>query len=354
MSPACGDRGFALTEALIAAGLGAVVIGAALTFLVKQADMASAHPDRADLQQRARAAAEILRLEIASAGESDARGGGRLGPACCVPVLLPRRVGEIAGDSPELARSDAITIVRARSLAIAVVLDQPLTFGQLWPASGGGCPVTDLFCGITTEDDVLVYGTTGEHDFVRVSNLAMPIDVVPRQGGPLAAHAAGSFATAVETRTLYFDSARRQLRMYDGQGSDAPIIDGVSAVTFEYWGTAGAPARSLLPAGTETCWFDAAAQPRHGRAMTRASEPDVNLPLTALSDGPWCGSGSNRFDADLLRVRRVRATIRLSAISDQARGVGPAFADPGRARASRRVPDVEVSVDIAPRALSSD
>ena len=32
-----------------------------------------------------------------------------------------------------------------------------------------------------------------------------------------------------------------------------------------------------------------------------------------LTDGPYCGSGDNQFDADLLRVRKVRVTLRMQA-----------------------------------------
>jgi hypothetical protein len=30
-----------------------------------------------------------------------------------------------------------------------------------------------------------------------------------------------------------------------------------------------------------------------------------------FQDGPWCGSGDNEFDADLLRIRKVRVTLRM-------------------------------------------
>ena len=349
-----GDSGFALTEALVAAALGAAVIAAAMAFLVQHADIAAAHPDKADLQQRARAAADILRREIASAGAWVDRGDARGGPACCVPVVLPRRIGEVDADAPEAARSDVITIVRPRPLAIAAELAQPLSPGQLWLGAAAGCPVSDPACGMRVDDHLLVYDTTGTHDFARVAAPTSPLVVAPRQSVPLSAHAAGAAVIAVETRTLYYDAARGQLRIYDGGGSDAPLIDSVSALTFEYWGTAGVPARSLLSGGAVTCWFDAEAQPRHGRSLTMPGEPDVQLSLATLSDGPWCGSGGNRFDADLLRVRRVRAAIRLGATSDQARGTSAAFAVSGRARSSRLVPDVEVFVDVALRALSSD
>mgnify|MGYP001051170842 CR=1 FL=1 len=61
------DEGFGLSEALVAAVLGAVVVSAVVMFVVQQSGQAAAHPDRADLQQRARAAIDILFGELGSA-----------------------------------------------------------------------------------------------------------------------------------------------------------------------------------------------------------------------------------------------------------------------------------------------
>ena len=71
-----------------------------------------------------------------------------------------------------------------------------------------------------------------------------------------------------------------QLMRYDGKDSDLPIIDNVSELRFEYFAGSGEP-----------------------------------LDRTALTDGPWLPDGTfaHRFDADLLRVRRVRATVRVRA-----------------------------------------
>jgi hypothetical protein len=70
-----------------------------------------------------------------------------------------------------------------------------------------------------------------------------------------------------------------------------------------------------------------------------------------LTDGPWCGSGGNRFDADLLRVRRIRVALRLQASDPAVRGTNPAqFRHPGTARNSGAMAaDVTVEVDVTPR-----
>jgi hypothetical protein len=79
----------------------------------------------------------------------------------------------------------------------------------------------------------------------------------------------------------------------------------------------------------------------------------ARLPLGVFTDGPWCpdGASPNRYDADLLRIRLVRVTLRVQAQSPAARGLdGWLFGDPGSARESGRlVPDMEVRVDVALR-----
>ena len=72
-----------------------------------------------------------------------------------------------------------------------------------------------------------------------------------------------------------------------------------------------------------------------------------------LIDGPWCGSGGTRFDADLLRVRRIRITVRLQASDPAVRGSDrQRFANRGSAkRETSMVPDVTVTIDATPRNL---
>ena len=73
-----------------------------------------------------------------------------------------------------------------------------------------------------------------------------------------------------------------------------------------------------------------------------------------LSDGPYCGSGSNQFDADLLRIRKVRVTLRVQSGVEGLRSRDTAlFMKPGTAIGSARVvPDYRVSFEVAPRNLN--
>lgn len=349
------DEGFTLVEVLVSAALSIVLFGLVLGLLSGQVSMARVQPDVVDLQQRSRVTADVLSADLASAGAWGDHGGGSRGLACCVPVLQPRRIGTRLADPVGVAKEDVLTIVRVAPGARVGRLRDPLP-GALAVQNAEGCTASHPVCALQKDDHVLVFEESGNHDFFV---LGPPVaDAAPltlRQAALASAFQPGAIAVGVETRTFYFDRASRQLRLYDGHLSDMPIVDDVAGVRFEYWGAPGVPARTRAESGTATCWFDQAGQPQFGRAVAAPGAPNVRLPVAEFRDGPWCGAGDNRFDADLLRVRHVRATVRLSATAEMARGIGTDFLVPGRAVSPLRlVPDMEVIVDVAPRNLTGD
>ena len=79
----------------------------------------------------------------------------------------------------------------------------------------------------------------------------------------------------------------------------------------------------------------------------------AQLPLPMLKDGPWCGAGQNRFDADLLRVRKVRFTIRVQAGLAGLRGTGADYANQGTSRnAYKTLPDYTLVFEVSPRNMN--
>ncbi len=61
----------------------------------------------------------------------------------------------------------------------------------------------------------------------------------------------------------------------------------------------------------------------------------------------------NRLDADLLRVKRVRVTLRVEAASDEMRAGGLRFALPGLSLGgTKQVPDLTFTFDVAPRNMN--
>jgi hypothetical protein len=115
-------------------------------------------------------------------------------------------------------------------------------------------------------------------------------------------------------------------------------------------------ASDAWPAG-ENCAF----QVVNGLTVPRlptlaANESEVLLTQAQLSDGPWCpdAARADRFDADLLRIRKVRVDMRVQAALTSLRGpTGALFMRGGTSTSSTRyVPDQEIRFDITPRNLN--
>jgi hypothetical protein len=75
-----------------------------------------------------------------------------------------------------------------------------------------------------------------------------------------------------------------------------------------------------------------------------------------LVDGPWCPdeARANRFDADLLRIRRIRVHLRVQTVSAALRGpAGLLFMRAGTSNSAERfVPDQEIRFDVTPRNMN--
>jgi hypothetical protein len=113
----------------------------------------------------------------------------------------------------------------------------------------------------------------------------------------------------------------------------------------------------VWPAG-ENCVFtvvDGVHVPRVGVMVPDAGSLAVLQP-PMLTDGPWCPDAMSpwRFDADLLRVRRMRVTFRVQVGATALRGpAGVLFTHGGTADVGRWIPDQEIELDVAPRNLNS-
>lgn len=347
------DEGFSLPEVLVALVVTLLLGASAAGFVLVQLAAAQAQPEAADVQQRARAAAATLTMDLASAGAgSDYTSDG--GIACCIPALQPRRIGLLGADPSGTASQSTLSVTRLAPQAAPVPLREALVASPLIVDRAAACPPRGM-CGMAEGDSAVVFDAEGNHDFV---SLGVPgVDsapFTPRQAGPVSSFSPGAFVGVVETRTYYLDEGARQLRQYDGHLSDVPVIDDVVGLQFEYWGDEGAPGRSPVSEGVATCWLDASGANRFGGA-TPMGAPLVRIDLASFRDGPWCGSGVNRFDADLLRIRRVVARVRVAAASEWARGLDTRFGRAGRGQSALRlVPDVELVVDVTPRNLNAD
>ena len=160
--------------------------------------------------------------------------------------------------------------------------------------------------------------------------------------------AAAGVVMPIVQRVYYLDVSRQRLMQYDGHLSDLPLVDHVVALRFEYYVDPSPFSVSMPPDGLSNCAFAAGSPP----VPLLADLGGTSLqPVGAeeLTDGPFCGVAPFRFDADLLRVRQVRVTLRAQAAADEVRGAGAAFASAGRSASGfTYVPDIQVTFDVTP------
>jgi hypothetical protein len=250
-----------------------------------------------------------------------------------------------------------------------------------------GAAALDRLCGFLADMRVLLVDERGRWDTATIRDAAGLGLQMTALGALSSAYEKGSALAEVVAHTYFLKADAKtgssQLMLYDGHLTDSPLVDNVVGLRFEYFGDPVPPA--LLPeadlAATgpwttygprpppmdrddpddswgpgENCAFmvvDGRQQPR--LPVLGATGSSIELPATMLTDGPWCPDAAieRRFDADLLRIRRVRVTLRVQAGMASLRGgAGSLFARGGNAtRAERLVPDQEITFDVSPRNL---
>ena len=347
------DQGFSMIEVLVSVTLALIVSSSVLMMLLADTATSRTTPEVVDMQQRARSAQELIMRDVYQAGA-----GMYLGPAVgslqqSFAAILPRRAGLSNADAYNVARADAITLLYVPSTMTQASLQAALTPGvnlrlQSWPNCG-----TDPVCGLSNGASVLVFDRLEHFDAFTVTDVFT--DSV-RLRSWQATHApfsypAGAMVAELQWHTYYFDSVARQLRHFDGYQTDTPVIDDVVGLNFEYVGDTVPPAVPRPWLGAANCLFDASGAYRAGLSTLAGDGGTLALlPLELFRDGPWCGDGENRFDADLLRIRKVKVTLRLQAGNEMMRGQSAEFAVAGRSRsAARSLPDYTLTFDVAPR-----
>lgn len=387
------DRGFSLIEAVIAAGLTTVVIAGAFGLVSPARGSFASEPEVADLQQRLRVSADTLSRDLLMAG-AGAYLGSQAGPLVdfFAPVL-PFRRGANKGDAPGAFATDRITLTYVPSTASQTSLAADLTpnLSPLLVAAEDQCPIGAPLCGFVRGMSVLVFDETGRHDLLTITSTtgnSAQISSSGPAGAATAGYAAGSKVVEAVSATYFLktdDGTKTyQLMRYDGTANaDVPVVDHVVGLRFDYdgdpnppmmrkplsdptgpWTTYGPrpPAPGLketaYPPG-ENCTFTVDGDGNHApRLAVLGSGAPALVPLTSaqLTDGPWCPDAASpgRWDADLLRIRRVSVTLRVEAAAAALRGpAGVLFTHGGTSRGGAwRVPDQEVRFQVSPRNLN--
>jgi hypothetical protein len=354
------DAGFSLVEVAVSLVLVLTVAGAAGAIVGSNVGTGRTEPEVVDVQQRARAGADLLARDLYMAGA-----GVYLGPATgslrkfFAPVV-PRRMGLQNADSYVVARPDAITIAYVPQTQSQTALRDALLSAtpDLRVQPMPNCPPNDALCGFAVGSSVLVFDREGHFDMFTLTQVLTDAGRLRpwQQGHSSFSYPAGAVVSEAQWHTYYFDAQNRQLRHFDGYLTDTPVVDDVVGVTFAYYGDPLPPRAPKPPSGTANCLYDAAGSPIEGLATLPAQGASLTaLPLALFSDGPWCGDGDNRFDADLLRIRAVRVTLRLQVGNEMMRGRSSEFAVPGKSlSAARSLPDYTVRFDVSPRNMTGD
>ena len=388
--------GFSMTELVIATAVTAVIMSAALATVIPSQGIFEAQPEAADLQQRVRAAADAVLRDIMTAGA-----GVDTGPASgplsdYLAPVLPYRIGDSNGDVARgvFFKTDTLSLITLPSPVAQTRVTRASIVGQqlvVDAAPNCGSVPFDRLCGFTQDMRVIVMDKDGNYDIGSIAGVLGFVLTIDHAGLFAGTHNSGdAMLAAVDTHTYYAKSDNAtgalQLVHYDGRVTDMPVVDELLKLEFEYFGDpsppqllAGIDLRGVQgpwttygpkpppvdvdntadswPAG-ENCLFrvnEGAHVPR--LAPLSGTVSDVKLDAGTLTDGPWCPDAASpvRYDADLLRVRRVRVTMRFEAAAASLRGPASTLFQRGGTATSttRLVPDLETRFDVTPRNVSA-
>jgi len=376
------ERGFSLLELVVATSLMLAVMAWIVQAMHPAYGSFRAEPEISDIQQRLRVATDTLSRELVAAGGGMSQGVNPGPLNDFVAPILPFRQGRRSPDAPGTYKSDTITVLHVEHGAAQTTIAQPLPAqaSSVQVNRGPGCPPADPICGFASGMRVLVFDDTGAYDAFTIASIdafGLNLQHNMRDSGKTYAANAARIVQGT-SRTLYLKadpvSSTYQLMQYDGAGgADVPVVDHVVALSFEYFGDPQPPQmrRPLTdavgpwttygpkpPDSGENCAFVANGSPTPAARLPVLSGGTELVRLTPgdFTDGPWCPDAvnPNRFDADLLRVRRVAVMVRVESSVSALRGpAGPLFTRAGTSRSAHGlVPDREIRFDVAPRNLN--
>jgi type II secretory pathway pseudopilin PulG len=409
ISPRRSEAGFTLVEMMVSTAVMMVIVASVFSLLNPSYGTFQAQPEAADMQQRMRVAADAVQKDLVMAG-AGMYSGGMVGTLdAFFSPLLPHKVGTI---SPDLAGTfhsnpqcpatcaEAVTImyVPTTTAQTTINTDMPTPSAELKVDAQPGCPTNDQLCGFKDGMRVLIMNLDGDYDIFTVTNTQdQALHLQHRDDKFTTAYPAGSIITQIVSHTYYLadnGTDTFQLRHYDGWQTDLPLVDNVVDFRVEFFGDP-LPPQVLKPAtdakgpwttygprppalgvdnpkdtwaASENCIFqvDGATGLQVARpemvTLGAANSPPVLMPAAMLTDGPWCPadvnpSGAampNKYDADMLRVRKMRITLRVQVANAVLRGPASALFRHGGSSTSgeRFVPDQEVRFEVAPRNLN--
>lgn len=370
------ERGYTLTELIVSMAIMLVVTGSIFQLVNPGQATSQTQPEVQDMQQRVRVGSDTLFKDIVMAGAGPYQGPLTGALTQYFAPILPRKTGYSSPDAYNSAYSDRITITYVPNTYSQTVLssDMPQPSQELKADFSGtqpGCPTNvatgDCSCGMHEGDDVLIFDTSGNFDTFTITNVQAEncggntTGLLQHNGADLShQYLKDSSVLKVASYSYYLDRTTNQLMRYDGgSGNPTPVIDNVVDLKFDYFGDPNTATLPKPPVGQTSCLYPDGTTLVSGLYSVPSTPGSYDgslapFPLTAFTDGPFCGGGSNEFDADLMRVRKIRMSIRVQTPVDALRGQDTTlFKKPGTSRAGQKmVPDLTAAFEIVPRNMN--
>ena len=382
-----------LAELLVASGVLLSVTAVVGTAAVRAQLTFRTQPEVADMQQRARVGAATIGRDVLMAGAGPMT-TALAGPLVrSLPPIAPYRRGQIDdARGGVFYRPDAVSLVYVPDTRAEADIVHALDLGRellVDLAPNCGVLVHERVCGFTVGMRVILFDGHGAFDLATVVDVAGD-RVRVQHGGGLSSSYDGRAVMAEVIAPTYLvrpDAATGALQLvrYDGFRTDRPVVDNVVDARVDYFGDP-APPRPLPPAAGEdpprpatsyglvppepdvddprdmwglgeNCVFAEAEGPVPRLGQLAPGPSPIPLDPARFRDGPWCPDAVRgvRFDADLLRIRRVRLRLRVQVAVAAMRGpAGRLFARAGTSESPELfAPDQQIVLDVTPRNLGA-
>ena len=354
---AAGQAGYSLVELLVSTAIMLTVTGAIFSLMNPAQGSAQTQPEVADMQQRMRVGNDTIFKELVMAGAGPYQGPVTGALVNFFAPILPRRLGRLSPDPATVFKNDTITLSYIPNSYSQTTISDPMpsVSAELKVSPQNNCPSDTLqLCGFRDGMDVIIFDTNGNFDFFTITEVQDAAAHLQHRGQDMSVpYDKGASVTQIVSNTYYLNRDTHKLMRYNLNDQETPLVDDVVDLKFEYLGDPNPPQAPKPPIGVANCLYDAGG---NLRLPVLAADEGSLAPLTAdiLTDGPMCGGGTNQFDADLFRVRKVRVTMRMQAANPALRGLDTRlFLNPGTARGGERyVPDYTLSFEVSPRNLN--
>jgi len=385
------EAGFTMIEMMVATAIMMAVTGAIFAFMNPSQGVFKAQPEMSDMHQRVRVGVDTIQKDLVMAGAGSYSGSGAGALYNFFAPVMPYRNGDIDPDQPKgvFYRSDAISVLYVPPTPAQTTIsnDMPQSSAELKVNGQLNCgsDKREALCGFNDGMRVIIFDTNGNWDTMTITEVQdAALHLQHNQDKLSASYSAGSNITQIAMHTYWYNPSTLQLMHYNGYDTDLPVVDNVVKVQFDYFGDPEPP--KLLPnavlsstvgpwttygpkppaLGITTTSYGAGAncvfQVVGGVQVPRMATLEggglgqVPLDPSILKDGPWCPDDSKayKFDADLLRIRRIRVNLRMQVGLPTLRGpAGVLWTKAGTSKDPyQQIPDQEVRFDVTPRNMN--